>query len=296
MSGVRRIYVEKKQPYAVEAQHLKEEITGFLGVDGIEDVRVLIRYDVENISDQVFETACRTVFSEPPVDILYRETIEIPEGARVFSVEPLPGQFDQRADSAVQCVQFLNENEKPVVRTARTYILTGRISDDEFDRIKGNCINPVDSRETGLEKPETLTDVYPEAPDVQVLKGFTAMKEAPLRELYASLNLAMTFQDFRFIQEYFAGEEHRDPTMTEIRVLDTYWSDHRRHTTFSTELKNITIEDGYYNTPIETTFRSYQDTREDLYQGRDDKFICLMDLALMGMKKLKADGILTDME
>ncbi len=135
MSGVRRIYVEKKQPYAVEAQHLKEEITGFLGVDGIEDVRVLIRYDVENISDQVFETACRTVFSEPPVDILYRETIEIPEGARVFSVEPLPGQFDQRADSAVQCVQFLNENEKPVVRTARTYILTGRISDDEFDRM-----------------------------------------------------------------------------------------------------------------------------------------------------------------
>ncbi len=296
MSGVRRIYVEKKQPYAVEAQHLKEEITGFLGVDGIEDVRVLIRYDVENISDQVFETACRTVFSEPPVDILYRETIEIPEGARVFSVEPLPGQFDQRADSAVQCVQFLNENEKPVVRTARTYILTGRISDDEFDRIKGNCINPVDSRETGLEKPETLTDVYPEAPDVPVLKGFADMEEAPLRELYASLSLAMTFQDFRFIQDYFAGEEHRDPTMTEIRVLDTYWSDHCRHTTFSTELKNITFEDGYYNTPIETTFRSYQDTREDLYQGREDKFICLMDLALMGMKKLKADGILTDME
>ena len=296
MSGVRRIYVEKKRPYAVEASHLKEDILDFLGVAGIEDVRILIRYDVENISDDVFKRACRTVFSEPPVDDLYLETIEIPAGARVFSVEPLPGQFDQRADSAVQCVQFLNENEKPIVRTAKTYILTGSISDDEFARIKGNCINPVDSRETGLDKPETLTTVYPEAPDVTVFDGFISMDRDELAVLYRSLGLAMTFNDFAFIQTYFAGEEKRDPSMTEIRVLDTYWSDHCRHTTFSTELKNIEFEDGYYTTPIETTYQSYRDTMEELYKGRDDKFVCLMDLATMGMRKLRADGKLTDME
>ena len=296
MSGVRRIYVEKKRPYAVAASQLLEDIRDFLGVTGIDDVRILIRYDVENISDEVFEKACRTVFSEPPVDDLYLETIEIPAGARVFSVEPLPGQFDQRADSAVQCVQFLNEVEKPIVRTAKTYILTGSISDDEFARIKGNCINPVDSRETGIEKPETLEAVYPEAPDVAVFDGFISMDRDALAVLYRSLGLAMTFDDFAFIQSYFAGEEKRDPSMTEIRVLDTYWSDHCRHTTFATELKNVEFEDGYYTTPIETTFQSYRDTMAELYEGRDDKFVCLMDLATMGMRKLRADGKLTDME
>ncbi len=296
MSGVRRIYVEKKRPYAVAASQLLEDIRDFLGVTGIDDVRILIRYDVENISDEVFEKACRTVFSEPPVDDLYLETIEIPAGARVFSVEPLPGQFDQRADSAVQCVQFLNETEKPIVRTAKTYILTGSISDDEFARIKGNCINPVDSRETGIEKPETLEAVYPEAPDVAVFDGFISMDRDALAELYRSLGLAMTFDDFAFIQSYFAGEEKRDPSMTEIRVLDTYWSDHCRHTTFATELKNVEFEDGYYTTPIETTYQSYRDTMAELYEGRDDKFVCLMDLATMGMRKLRADGKLTDME
>ena len=296
MSGVRRIYVEKKRPYAVAASQLLEDIRDFLGVTGIDDVRILIRYDVENISDEVFEKACRTVFSEPPVDDLYLETIEIPAGARVFSVEPLPGQFDQRADSAVQCVQFLNETEKPIVRTAKTYILTGSISDDEFARIKGNCINPVDSRETGIEKPETLEAVYPEAPDVAVFDGFISMDRDALAVLYRSLGLAMTFDDFAFIQSYFAGEEKRDPSMTEIRVLDTYWSDHCRHTTFATELKNVEFEDGYYTTPIETTYQSYRDTMAELYEGRDDKFVCLMDLATMGMRKLRADGKLTDME
>ena len=296
MSGVRRIYVEKKRPYAVAASQLLEDIRDFLGVTGIDDVRILIRYDVENISDEVFEKACRTVFSEPPVDDLYLETIEIPAGARVFSVEPLPGQFDQRADSAVQCVQFLNETEKPIVRTAKTYILTGSISDDEFARIKGNCINPVDSRETGIEKPETLEAVYPEAPDVAVFDGFISMDRDALAVLYRSLGLAMTFDDFAFIQSYFAGEEKRDPSMTEIRVLDTYWSDHCRHTTFATELKNVEFEDGYYTTPIETTYQSYRDTMAELYKDRDDKFVCLMDLATMGMRKLRADGKLTDME
>ena len=296
MSKVRRIYVEKKEPYAVAARQLKEDILGFLAVKGLTGVRKLIRYDVENVSDEVFEKACRTVFSEPPVDILYRETIDIPEDGFVFSVEALPGQFDQRADSAVQCVQFLNENENPVIRTAETYILTGTFTEEEIDRIKKYCINPVDSRETGMDKPETLQTEYPQADDVQVLTGMTSMYEDELTKLYKSLGLAMTFNDFLFIQEYFARTEHRDPTSTEIRVLDTYWSDHCRHTTFSTELRDIEFEDGYYRDIIEPTYLSYLDTREELYKGRDDKFICLMDLALMGMKKLKADGKLTDQE
>ena len=233
MSNVRRVYVEKKPAYAVQAKELKHEVSSYLGIKTVTGVRVLIRYDVENISDDVFEKACKTVFAEPPVDDLYLEKFEAAEGSRVFSVEYLPGQFDQRADSAVQCVQFLDENAQPIIRSATTYIITGEISDEEFEAIKHHCINPVDSRETGLEKPETLVTVFPEPEDVKIFDGFQDMPENELKELYDSLNLAMTFKDFLHIQNYFKGEEKRDPSMTEIRVLDTYWSDHCRHTTLS---------------------------------------------------------------
>lgn len=243
MGNVKRIYVEKKPPFAVKAKELKEEIGSYLGITAVKDVRVLIRYDVENISDEIFEKACRTVFSEPPVDILYKEEIEVPADGRVFGVEFLPGQFDQRADSAMQCVQFLKEDEEPVIRTAVTYLIIGQISEDEFEKIKAYCINPVDSRETDMVKPDTLITVYDEPADVAVMTGFTTMPEAELKKLYDSLGLAMTFKDFVHIQNYFTKEEHRDPTMTEIRVLDTYWSDHCRHTTFSTELKDITFDE-----------------------------------------------------
>ena len=296
MGNVKRIYVEKKAPFAVKAKELREEIGSYLGITGVKEVREFIRYDVENLSDATFEAACRTVFSEPPVDVLYRETIEIPEDGKVFSVEFLPGQFDQRADSALQCVKFLKEDEEPVIKTAVTYLITGDISDDEFNRIKAYCINPVDSRETDMLKPETLITDYEEPADVIIFDGFQDLSEEKLRELYDSLGLAMTFKDFLHIQNYYAGEEHRDPTMTEIRVLDTYWSDHCRHTTFSTELKNIEFEDGYYRAPLETTYESYLDTRSEIFAGRDDKFVCLMDLALMAMRKLKKDGKLQDME
>ncbi len=296
MENVKRIYVEKKEPFAVKARELKEEIQSYLNIAGVEDVRVLIRYDVENLSEDIFEAACRIVFSEPPVDILYRENFDIPQGGRVFSVEFLPGQFDQRADSAVQCVRFLKEDEQPVIRTGVTYLVIGDISDDEFDRIKGYCINPVDSRETGMEKPDTLKTEFKEPEDVAVFEGFRKMEEDRLRELYDSLGLAMTFRDFRHIQNYFNGEEDRDPTVTEIRVLDTYWSDHCRHTTFSTELKHVEFGEGYYRSPIETTYQSYLDTREEMFGGRKDKFVCLMDLALMAMRKLRKDGKLEDME
>ncbi len=295
MGIVRRIYVEKKEPFAVKAKELHEEIGSFLGIQ-VEGVRVFIRYDVENISEEVFETACKTVFSEPPVDELYREDVEIPDGARVFSVEFLPGQFDQRADSAVQCVQFLKEDEEPVIRTAVTYMILGNITEEEFARIKSYCINPVDSRETGLEKPKTLVTQFQEPEDVTVLEGFTGMGEEKLKSLYESLSLAMTFKDFLHIQNYFREDERRNPTMTEIRVLDTYWSDHCRHTTFSTELTDVEFGEGYYRTPLETTYRSYLDTREEIFAGRKDKFICLMDLALMAMRKLKKEGKLSDME
>ncbi len=296
MSNVRRVYVEKKPAYAVQAKELKHEVSSYLGIKTVTGVRVLIRYDVENISDDVFEKACKTVFAEPPVDDLYLEKFEAAEGSRVFSVEYLPGQFDQRADSAVQCVQFLDENAQPIIRSATTYIITGEISDEEFEAIKHHCINPVDSRETGLEKPETLVTVFPEPEDVKIFDGFQDMPENELKELYDSLNLAMTFKDFLHIQNYFKGEEKRDPSMTEIRVLDTYWSDHCRHTTFSTELTDVKFGEGDYREPIVHTYQQYLDDRTVLYKDRDDKFVCLMDLALMAMKKLKAEGKLADQE
>ena len=296
MSSVRRVYVEKKSDFAVAAKELRHEIRNYLGLKGVTGVRELIRYDVENISDEVYERACKTVFSEPPVDTLYEETFETAEGSRIFSVEFLPGQFDQRADSAVQCIQFLKEDEKPLVRSATTYVIEGSITDEEFEVIKKHCINPVDSRETDMIKPETLVTKFEEPADVKIFSGFTSMEEEQLKELYVSLNLAMTFKDFQHIQNYFKNEEKRDPSMTEIRVLDTYWSDHCRHTTFSTELKEVTFEDGDYKKPIVETYERYLKDREELFKGRDDKFVCLMDLALMAMRKLKKEGKLADQE
>ena len=293
---VRRVFVEKKQAFAVKAKELEEEIRSYLGIQTVTGVRVLIRYDVENIGDETFEKACQTVFSEPPVDVLYREEFETAPGASVFGVEFLPGQFDQRADSAVQCVQFLNAAEKPVIRTATVYVIEGNVTAEELSAIKSFCINPVDSRETGMVKPETLVTVFEEPADVKIFDGFKDMTEADLEALYKSLNLAMTFKDFLHIQNYFKKEEHRDPSMTEIRVLDTYWSDHCRHTTFSTELKDVTFEDGYYRTPIEKTYEQYVADHKEIFKGRDDKFICLMDLALMAMRKLKKEGKLQDQE
>ncbi len=296
MSNVKRVYVEKKPDFAVQAKGLRHEIRSYLGIQGLTGLRVLIRYDVENISDEVFERACKTVFSEPPVDDLYKETFPVNEEARVFSVEYLPGQFDQRADSAVQCVKFLKEDEEPIIRSATTYVAEGQISDEEFAAIKAHCINPVDSREVGMEKPETLVTNFEEPADVALFEGFTDMEEGQLRELYDSLNLAMTFQDFLHIQRYFKGEEKRNPSVTEIRVLDTYWSDHCRHTTFSTELKEVHFEEGYYREPIVKSYQQYLADREELFQGREDKFVCLMDLALIAMRKLKKEGKLKDQE
>ena len=296
MGSVRRIYVEKKQPYAVHAKELKEEVKRYLGIKSITNVRVLIRYDVENLSEATYKQALGTVFSEPPVDNCYENEFEKADGSFVFSVEYLPGQFDQRADSAEQCVKLLNEKENPVIRSATTYIFEGEIAKQDEDRIKEYCINPVDSREALENIPDTLVQEFDEPADVAVFDGFRDMSEDELKKLYESLNLAMTFKDFLHIQNYFKSEENRDPSVTEIRVLDTYWSDHCRHTTFQTELKNVKFEDGYYNTPIEASYEMYEDARKELFKDRPDKYVSLMDIALMGMRKLKADGKLDDME
>ena len=296
MNSVKRVYVEKKQEFAVQAKELKQELKSYLGIQTVENVRVLIRYDIENISDATFETACNGIFSEPPVDILYKEEFEVKEGSRIFSVEYLPGQFDQRADSAVQCVQFIKEDEMPVIKSATTYVIEGAITDEEFAAIKAHCINPVDSRETGMEKPETLITQFEEPEDVKIFDGFKDMEEDKLKELYDSLGLAMTFKDFLHIQNYFKGEEKRDPSMTEIRVLDTYWSDHCRHTTFSTELKEVSFGEGDYKEPIVNAYKHYLNTYSEIFSGREDKFVCLMDLALMALRKLKREGKLEDQE
>ncbi len=294
--SVKRVYVEKKAPYAVKAKELKEEIAGYLGIKTVTSVRILIRYDIENLSEDTYGKALTTVFSEPPVDNVYEEKFPKEDEDKVFSVEYLPGQFDQRADSAEQCVKFFNENELPVIKSATTYVISGQLSGEEFDRIKSHCVNPVDSRFAEDVKPQTLLTKFEEPADVIIFDGFTDMEEGALKELYGSLNLAMTFKDFLHIQNYFKNEEQRNPSMTEIRVLDTYWSDHCRHTTFSTELTDVTFDDGFCRGAIEGTYQKYLKDREEIFKGRKDKFVCLMDLALMAMRKLKKEGKLQDQE
>ena len=294
---VRRIFVEKKAPFAVKAKELKNEMSEYLGIEA-EEVRVLIRYDVENVSDATFAQAKQTVFSEPPVDDIYDEEFPHKEDDFCFTVEYLPGQFDQRADSAEQCVKLLNDSEEPIIKSATTYVITSKTSltSEARNMIIKHCVNPVDSRVTDEPKPATLEDHFDEPADVIVFDGFKDMSEPKLKELYDGLGLAMTFADFKHIQKYFRDEEHRDPTMTEIRVLDTYWSDHCRHTTFATELKDVKFDDGFYRPLIEGAFQQYLADHKEQYAGRTDKFVCLMDIGTLAAKRLKKAGILDDQE
>ncbi len=296
MGNVRRIFVEKKSDYAVRAKELKGELADYLSLKDIEGVRVLIRYDIENIDEATYKKALGIVFSEPPVDLLYEESFPTENDERVFSVEYLPGQFDQRADSAEQCVKLLEESAEPIIQSATTYIIKGKISDREFEEVKAYLINPVDSREAAESKPETITASFGEPEDVKIFDGFISMDEEELKKLYDSLSLAMTFKDFLFVRKYFKEEEKREPSVTEIRMLDTYWSDHCRHTTFLTELTEVSFEEGRYSKPLVDSFNRYKESFNELYGDRDDKYVCLMDIALMGMKKLRVLGKLEDME
>lgn len=295
MSKVRRIYVEKKDAYAVRAKDLKQQIKDYLGIKA-DEVRELVRYDIEGVSDETYRKAKVTVFSEPPIDVVYEESFPVKENETFFSMEYLPGQFDQRADSAQQCVKLLNENEDPVIKSATTYVIAGNITEEQLEAIKEYVVNPVDSRITDEAKPDTLITEFEEPKDVIIFDGFKDMKEGELKNLFDSLGLAMTFKDFLHIQNYFKNEENRDPSMTEIRVLDTYWSDHCRHTTFSTELTNVSFDEGYYSSMISDTYNKYLDATKVIYKDRNDKFVCLMDIALMAMKELRAAGKLEDME
>ncbi len=294
---VRRIFVEKKVPFAVKAKELKNEMSEYLGIEA-EEVRVLIRYDVENVSDATFAQAKQTVFSEPPVDDIYDEEFPHKTSDFCFTVEYLPGQFDQRADSAEQCVKLLNDSEEPIIKSATTYVISSKTSltSETRNMIIKHCVNPVDSRVTDEPKPTTLEDHFDEPADVIVFDGFKDMAEPKLKELYDGLGLAMTFADFKHIQRYFHDEEHRNPTMTEIRVLDTYWSDHCRHTTFATELKDVKFDDGFYRPLIEGAFQQYLADHKEQYAGRSDKFVCLMDIGTLAAKRLKKAGILDDQE
>ncbi len=292
---VRRVYVEKKAPYATRALALAEEFRSYLGIRNALKVRILIRYDIENPDPEIYEKAKNGVFSEPPVDDLYEEDFPREKGDFSFQVEYLPGQFDQRADSAVQCLEFLGCTEKPVIKTAVVYCLSGKVTQEEIRRIQAYVVNPVDSRIAVWEKPETLVTYYEEPADIDVLEGFLSMDQKALSDCYSSLGLAMTLPDFRHIRKYFKNEEKRDPTMTEIRVLDTYWSDHCRHTTFLTGLRSVSFEEGTYSAPIRKSYERYLKEKKKLEGGRK-KAVTLMDVALMGMKALKKMGKLKDQE
>ena len=289
--SVFRIYVEKKEEFAVEASHVLSDIRTALSIQNLQHVRLLNRYDVEGVSEEVFRAATTTILSEPAVDVTYDE---LPQDAErhVFAIEYLPGQFDQRADSAAQCISIMTQDKRPLVRNARVYLLSGPITEEEFARIKAYLINPVESREASLEKLDTLTVNYNIPTTVETLTGFIALDEAGLADFVANYGLAMDLDDIKFCQSYFKETERRDPTITEIRMIDTYWSDHCRHTTFSTNIENVTIEDDF----VKETFDDYVKTREELYAGRTDKPMTLMDLATIATKKLKKQGLMVDLD
>ena len=243
-SSVRRILVEKRQGFDLEARALKKDLIESLHIDTIENVRILNRYDIEGIDGEVYENAVKTIFSEPNLDIVYHETLEFNEGERVFAIEYLPGQYDQRGDWAAQCIQIVNEGNRPEINTAKVYILTGNITDEQFDKIKDYIINPVDSREASLEKPKSLKMETEIPTEVEILDGFIDLNEEGLKVFLKNNGLAMTLGDLVHVQGYFKNTEKRNPTITEIKVLDTYWSDHCRHTTFMTEIEDVKIESG----------------------------------------------------
>jgi len=294
-NDVRRIYVEKKKGFDVEAQYLYKEYKEILGVKGLTGVRAIIRYDISGISDEEYLASRNTIFSEPTVDQAYDECIEFQPSDRIFAMEFLPGQYDQRADSAAQCVQILTQNEKPVILTAKVIVLEGKITDRDFSDIKKYCINPVDSREARLDKPESLY-VKSEIPaDVETVEDFIEKSEEALAEYKELMGFAMSYEDLKFCQEYFGQREKRNPTITELKAIDTYWSDHCRHTTFLTEIDEVTIEKTSSSQVIEKAYDQYLKSREYVY-GVQKKDITLMDIAVMGMKELRKRGKLEDLD
>lgn len=295
MPRVQRIYVEKKETFNIDSQGLLSDLRTNLGIAGLTGVRTFNRYDISGLSDEEYKQARRVILAEAPVDNIYDEKLPFADQARLFAIEYLPGQYDQRADSAAQCVQILTQKERPLIRSAKVILLEGNITNNEFARIKSYTINPVDSREAALDKPDSL-EVTSEIPDdVPVLTGFIDMTAVRLDELRSELGLAMTGEDLLVCQNYFQSTEKRDPTLTEIRVIDTYWSDHCRHTTFFTRIEDVVIEPGAFTKPIATAYENYLASRAFVY-GKNPKAVSLMDIAIMGMKELKKRGLLPDLD
>ena len=294
-SNVKRLLVEKREGFDLEAKALMKDLKDSLHIDCIDDLRLLNRYDIEGLSDEICDSASKTIFSEPNLDVVYKEDVEYDKDAKVFAVEYLPGQYDQRADWAAQCVQIINEGQRPNINSAKLYILTGDIDDELFAKIKSYVINPVDSREASLEKPETL-ELETEIPtEVATIEGFIDFSMEELEKFLKEQGLAMTIDDLKYVQEYFQNQEKRNPTITEIKVLDTYWSDHCRHTTFMTQIKDVEIEDGKFNKIIKETYSKYVEARNTIYIDRQ-KDMCLMDIATIAVKELKAAGKLEDLD
>ncbi len=288
--SVFRIYVEKKPEFAVEAKSVLNDVKTALRLSSLESIRIINRYDADRLSEEDFESAVNTVFSEPAVDVTYRDMPDTASDEQVFAVEFLPGQFDQRADSCEQCIQILTQGERCRVKNARVYIVKGNLTDSEFNKLKAYLINPVESREASLEKFQTLDVKYEIPTDVETLENFTEMSSDDLKDFIKKYGLAMDYDDICFCQKYFKETEKRNPSITEIRMIDTYWSDHCRHTTFSTNIENVSIHSPY----IEETFKLYKNIKKEL--GRDNKPLTLMDLATIAVKKLKKDGLLDDLD
>ena len=292
---VTRVFVEKKQGFNIEAQQMLSDLKGNLGIQGLEEVRILNRYDVSGLSPEQFEAAARTILSEPNMDAVYGEDFSLPGEYRVFATEYLPGQYDQRADSAAQCVQLLTQGERPAVATAKVIGLKGQVTEEDFEKVKHYLINPVESREASQEKPATLEMQVQVPPDVARVTGFTQWDQAQMKEYFDSMGFAMTLSDLEFCRDYFRDQEHRDPTVTELRVIDTYWSDHCRHTTFLTRLNKIGVEQGALSEAVEKALKDYLSLREELYQGKD-KPVSLMDMATIGGKYLRKKGLVPDLD
>ena len=294
--SVRRVFVEKRQGFFdIPAQQLCDDLVESFRLSGLKAVRLINRYDIEGLSDDEYQSVKNVVFAEPPVDVIYEEILPDFPNSRVFAVEYLPGQYDQTADSAAQCVQLVTQKERPNIATARVVVLVGDVDDDAFAAIKSYYINAVESREAALEKPASLDMKTDTPPDVEILHGFVGWNDKMLENFIKLRGFAMSFEDLKFCQAYFRDTERRDPTITEIRVIDTYWSDHCRHTTFTTAIDLVDIEQGYYSEVIERAYNRYLDDRSEVY-GTKERDVTLMDLAVMGMKALRKQGKLNDLD
>lgn len=296
MSEVIRIFVEKKDGFNVLAKQTLWDIRHNLGMKSVEDLRYIVRYDLEGLTKEEYDKAKTIVLSEPNADVIYEETLPVEDGWKVFAMEYLPGQYDQRGDSAEQCVQLLTQGERCKVLTARVIALKGNITDEELVKVEEYLINPVESRLASLEKPKTLDMEIPVPENVKRVEGFNGWNDDEMQKYYDSMGFAMTLADLKFCRDYFRDTEHRDPSVTELRVIDTYWSDHCRHTTFLTRLEEIEIEKSALGKVIEDALSEYYATRDEVY-GKDTKrIVSLMDMALIGMKSLKKKGLIPDLD